>query len=83
MITKESYHIIDTLIRQGRSFALWRIPGNETIHFRMQSYGTPDLLHEFTELNGRSVLHIRQTSYCADPTGLYGFARGHIGNSAR
>ena len=49
MITKESYHIIDTLIRQGRSFALWRIPGNETIHFRMQSYGTPDLLHEFTE----------------------------------
>lgn len=54
MITKESYHIIDTLIRQGRSFALWRIPGNETIHFRMQSYGTPDLLHEFTELNGRS-----------------------------
>ena len=54
MITKESYHIIDTLIRQGRSFALWRIPGNETIHFRMQSYGTPDLLGSYTELNGRS-----------------------------
>ena len=54
MITKDSYHIIDTLIRQGRSFALWRIPGNETIHFRMQSYGTPDLLGSYTELNGRS-----------------------------
>ena len=54
MITKDSYRIIDTLIRQGRSFALWRIPGNETIHFRMQSYGTPDLLGSYTELNGRS-----------------------------
>ena len=53
MITKDSYHIIDTLIRQGRSFALWRIPGNETIHFRMQSYGTPDLLGSYTELFAR------------------------------
>ena len=54
MITKESYYIIDALIRQGRSFALWRTPGSDTIHFRMQSYGTPDLLTDYTELNGRT-----------------------------
>lgn len=54
MITKESYYIIDALIRQGRSFALWRTPGSETIHFRMQSYGAPDLLTDYTELNGRT-----------------------------
>lgn len=63
MITKDSYHIIDTLIRQGRSFALWRIPGNETIHFRMQSYGTPDLLGSYTELNGRSGLSSLRSIY--------------------
>ena len=27
MIPRDSYEIIDTLIKQGRSFAIWRIPG--------------------------------------------------------
>ncbi len=54
MINENSYKILDSLIKQGRSFAIWRIPGEETIHFRMQTFGNPDLLYDFTELNGRS-----------------------------
>ena len=54
MIAEENYFIIDTLIRQGRSFAMWRVPGEETIHFRMQTLGSPDLLFDLNELNGRS-----------------------------
>ncbi len=54
MITAEQYTTIDTLIRQGRSFALWRIPGNDTIHFRMQSFGQPELLDNLSDLNGRT-----------------------------
>ena len=54
MITEESYSIIDKLIQQGRCFALWRIPGEETIHFRMQTTGSPDLIYDLSALNGRS-----------------------------
>lgn len=54
MITADQYAIIDTLIRQGRSFALWRIPGSETIHFRMQTFGQPELLDNLSDLNGRT-----------------------------
>ena len=53
MITEESYSIIEKLIKQGRCFALWRIPGEETIHFWMQTTGSTDLIYDFSALNGR------------------------------
>lgn len=54
MIREENEFVIDRLIQQGRSFALWRIPGEETIHFRMQTIGSPDLIYDLSALNGRS-----------------------------
>ena len=44
MITEDSFTIIDSLVRQGRSFALWRVPGEETVHFGMQTYGNPEYM---------------------------------------
>lgn len=46
--------MIDKLIEQGRSFAVWRIPGEDKLHFRMQSTGKSCLLYDINELNGRS-----------------------------
>lgn len=54
MITEESSDKIDSLIRQGRSFALWRIPGENTINFRMQTFGNPEILSDISELNGKT-----------------------------
>ena len=54
MIPRDSYEIIDTLIKQGRSFAIWRIPGEDRLHFRMQSAGSPCLLYDIKDLNERS-----------------------------
>ena len=54
MIPKDSYEIIDTLIKQGRSFAIWRIPSEDRLHFRMQSAGSPCLLYDIKDLNERS-----------------------------
>lgn len=54
MIREENEFVIDQLIQEGRSFALWRIPGEETIHFRMQTTGSPDLIYDLSALNGRS-----------------------------
>ena len=54
MIPKDSYEIIDTLIKQGRSFAIWRIPSEDRLHFRMQSAGSPCLLYDIKDLNDRS-----------------------------
>lgn len=54
MISDNSYEIIDTLIRQGRCFAIWRVPGEEKLHFRMQSAGRPCLLYDIKDLNERS-----------------------------
>lgn len=53
MIPKDSYEIIDTLIKQGRSFAIWRIPSEDRLHFRMQSAGSPCLLYDIKDLNER------------------------------
>lgn len=52
MITEHSFKIIDALIKQGRSFVLWRIPGEDYIHFGMQTAGAPDLLYDIQDLNG-------------------------------
>lgn len=54
MIPEDAYEIIDTLIGQGRSFAIWRIPGEDRLHFRMQSTGSPCLLYDIKDLNERS-----------------------------
>lgn len=53
MISEETnkYQIIDTLIRQDRSFAIYRIPGEEEPRFVMQVSGSARLLYTFEELN--------------------------------
>ncbi len=53
MISENSYDIIDTFIEQGKSFAIWRLPGKESYHFVMQSAGSPRLLHDIRDLDGR------------------------------
>lgn len=47
------YTVIDTLIRQDRSFALWRIPG-ESPRFAMQASGSARLLYHIEELDEQS-----------------------------
>lgn len=42
---------IDTLIRQGRSFAIYRIPGEKEPRFVMQASGSARLLYHIEELN--------------------------------
>ncbi|WP_165155402.1 isochorismate synthase [Parabacteroides sp. ZJ-118] len=54
MISKEAYERIDTLIERGRNFAIWRVPGEGRLHFRMQSAGSPCLLYDIKDLNERS-----------------------------
>lgn len=53
MISEEISKIetIDTLIRQGRSFAIYRIPGEEESRFVMQDSGSARLLYNIEELN--------------------------------
>lgn len=45
---------IETLIRENRSFAIYRIPGEEKPRFIMQTSGSPRILHNIEELNGVS-----------------------------
>ena len=54
MITEDSCELIDALIKQGRSFALWRVAGDDCLHFGMQTYGSPELLYDISDLNGRT-----------------------------
>ena len=53
MISEETskYKTIDLLIRQGRSFAIYRIPGEETPRFVMQASGSARLLYNIEDLN--------------------------------
>ena len=44
---------VDTFIKQDRSFALWRIPG-ESPRFAMQASGSARLLYNIEELDGQS-----------------------------
>lgn len=55
MISEEisKIEIIDTLIRQGRSFAIYRIPGEKEPRFVMQASGSVRLLYNIEELNGQ------------------------------
>lgn len=54
MTTEEikNCHLIDTFIRQNRSFALYRIPG-ETPRFVMQTSGSARLFYRIEELDGQ------------------------------
>ena len=51
MISEETskYKTIDLLIRQGRSFAIYRIPGEETPRFVMQASGSARLLYNIED----------------------------------
>ena len=53
MISEETskYKTIDSLIRQGRSFAIYRIPGEETPRFVMQASGSARLFYDIEDLN--------------------------------
>ena len=42
--------IIDELIRQGRSFAMYRNPGEEESHFLMQTCGEVHLIRKMEDL---------------------------------
>ena len=52
MNSEETSEAIDSLIRQGRSFAIYRIPGEKDPRFVMQSSGSARLLYSIEELNG-------------------------------
>lgn len=56
MISEEEnkYNVLDTLIKENRSFAIYRIPGEEHPHFVMQTSGSTRLLYNIEELNEQS-----------------------------
>ena len=54
MNSEETSEVIDSLIRQGRSFAIYRIPGEKYPRFVMQSSGSARLLYSIEELNGQT-----------------------------
>lgn len=58
MISEETskYKAIDSLIRQGRSFAIYRIPGEETPRFVMQASGSARLFYNIEDLNEQQGL---------------------------
>ena len=59
--------IIDELIRQGRSFAMYRNPGEEEPHFLMQTCGEVHLIRKMEDLNGRTgfvIAPFRVTPQC-------------------
>lgn len=54
MISEDNYRTIDELIRQNQSFALWRVPGENKVHFRMQTSGSAMQINSIEELNEQS-----------------------------
>lgn len=54
MIPTNTEQVINQLIEQGRTFAAWRIPGEDRLHFRMRRDGSCRLLHDIKALNGLS-----------------------------
>ncbi|MEG1748313.1 MAG: isochorismate synthase [Tannerellaceae bacterium] len=69
-MTQEETHyqsVIDTLIRQNRSFAIYRQPGEQQPHFVMQASGSACLFNSMEELNGQSgyvIAPFRVTADC-------------------
>lgn len=66
MTTEDNQRIIDSLIEQGKSFAIWRIPGEDVVHFRMQSSGSPCLIYNIEDLNKRSGFVIAPFRVCKE-----------------
>ncbi|MDO4756916.1 MAG: isochorismate synthase, partial [Parabacteroides sp.] len=60
-----NYQIIDTLIKENRSFALWRIPG-DSIRFAMQTSGSARLLYHIEDLDEQSGFVIAPFHVCAE-----------------
>ncbi len=56
---------IDTFIQENRSFALWRIPGDD-IRFAMQTSGSARLLYHIEELDGQSGFVIAPFHVCSE-----------------
>lgn len=78
--------IIDTFIRENRSFALWRIPG-EKPGFAMQTSGSARIFHDIKKLNGENgfviaPFHVsKQHPIVLIRPDFYGFS--HIGEAAK
>lgn len=52
---KKIFQKIDSMIQSGASFAFYRLPGENTIHFIQQDQNTPKvLLYDVEELNGQT-----------------------------
>lgn len=65
MIAENAYHILDALIKQGKSFAIYRLPGESLPRFVMQTSGTPDCFDDIESLNGQkgfviAPFHVRE-----------------------
>jgi len=50
----ENAHILDALIKQGKSFAIYRLPEESLPRFVMQTSGTPDCFDDIENLNGQN-----------------------------
>lgn len=53
MTAENAYHILDTLIEQDKSFAIYRLPGESVPRFVMQTSGIPSSFKNIEELNGQ------------------------------
>jgi isochorismate synthase len=57
---------LNDLIAEGRSFAIYRVPGDDTIRFISQQKGKIQLLRSIDELNGQSGFVIAPFNVSAD-----------------
>ncbi|MDR1201581.1 MAG: isochorismate synthase [Tannerellaceae bacterium] len=48
-----SLNFLDTYIKEDKSFAAYKLPGDSMLHFVVQESGSPVLLHSIEALNGR------------------------------
>jgi isochorismate synthase len=49
----DSLHFLDTYIKEHKSFAAYRLPGDNTLHFVVQESGSPAILQSIEALNGQ------------------------------
>lgn len=54
MTISRAYLLLDRLIEQGACFAIYRLPGENTPRFVMQTSGSPSLLQDIEDLNGKA-----------------------------
>lgn len=54
MTAESAYSILDTLIEQDKSFAIYRLPEETVPRFVMQSFGTPVCFDHIEQLNGQT-----------------------------